>query len=55
MKAHDCFFASGCWACHRELDQGQRYIEEKKVLIWQAAFERMVLALCHDQLIMVGA
>ncbi len=22
IKAHDCFFASGCRSCHRELDQG---------------------------------
>lgn len=55
MKAHNCFFASGCRACHQELDQGRRYTEEKKALIWLAGYERTVLALWQDGLVQVAA
>lgn len=54
LKAHDCFFASGCRACHQELDQGRRYTEEEKALIWQAGHERTVLAMWQDGLVMVA-
>lgn len=45
MKAHDCFYAAGCRACHRELDQGRRLTYEEKVEIWQRAFEETLLLL----------
>lgn len=43
LKAHDVFFASGCRACHRELDQGHKFNREEKFAIWQTAHERTML------------
>lgn len=55
LKAHDCFFASGCRACHRELDQGNRFNREEKFEIWQRAHERTLLALFDEGLLRVAA
>jgi len=42
LKAHDCYVAWACYACHAELDQGKmRY--EQKCEYWQAGFERTIL------------
>lgn len=42
LKAHDCYIAWACYACHAELDQGKmRY--EQKCDYWQAGFERTIL------------
>jgi hypothetical protein len=38
LKAHDCFFASGCRPCHRELDQGHQFTREEKAAIWNRAY-----------------
>lgn len=51
LKAHDCFFAAGCRACHRELDQGTRFTREEKEAIWQDAFERTLLTLFQRKLV----
>lgn len=40
MKAHDKFTVPGCWLCHRELDQGNRFTREEKFAFWDAAYER---------------
>lgn len=55
IKAHDCFFASGCRSCHRELDQGKRFTREEKAEIWQRAHERTLLQLWEQGLIRVRA
>jgi len=55
LKAHDCFFASGCRSCHRELDQGRRFTREEKADIWQRAHERTMLQLWQLGLIRVAA
>lgn len=54
MKAHDCFFASGCRACHRELDQGRTMSREEKFDAWQRGYERTMLALWEQGLIQVA-
>ena len=45
MKAHDCYFASACRSCHRELDQGRTMNREEKMETWQRGYERTQLAL----------
>jgi hypothetical protein len=35
LKAHDHWFAAGCRACHRELDQGKRFTREEKAEFWE--------------------
>lgn len=35
MKAHDHWFASGCRACHRHLDQGGTLTREERADIWE--------------------
>lgn len=54
IKAHDCFFAAGCRACHREIDQGTTMTREEKFEAWQRAFERTLLALWERGLIQVA-
>lgn len=34
IKAHDCFFASACRACHRALDQGSKLPEGDRMWFW---------------------
>lgn len=51
LKAHDCFFASGCRHCHRELDQGTTMTREEKFEVWQRAYEATVLYLWRHHLI----
>lgn len=51
IKAHDCFFASGCRACHREIDQGKTMNREEKFDIWQRAHDRTFLLLWERGLI----
>lgn len=55
LKAHDCFVASGCRACHRELDQGRRFTRVEKGEIWQRGHERTMLALSQLGAIQVAA
>lgn len=55
MKAHDCFFASACRSCHRELDQGRTMSREEKFDVWQRAHEATFLALWKLGLIRVAA
>lgn len=43
IKAHDCFTADACSACHAWLDQGKASREEKDAA-WRAGFERTLLA-----------
>jgi hypothetical protein len=40
IKAHDEFTVPGCDACHRELDQGNRFTREEKFEIWDQAYAR---------------
>lgn len=51
IKAHDCFFASGCRSCHREIDQGMTMSREEKFDVWQRAYERTMLELWRRGLI----
>lgn len=55
MKAHDCFFASGCRACHREMDQGKTMSREEKFDAWQRGYERTMVELWQRGLIKVAA
>lgn len=43
QKAHSCFVASLCRACHRAIDQGLELTREQKQMYWQGAFERTLL------------
>lgn len=54
IKAHDCFFAAACRACHRELDQGRTMSREEKFYVWQRAHEETMLELWQQGLIMVA-
>lgn len=54
IKAHDCFYASGCRSCHRELDHGKRFTREEKADLWQRAFEETLLQLWQRGLIKVA-
>ena len=54
LKAHDCFFAAGCRACHRELDQGKRFSREEKSRIWMRAYIETQLLLWKRGLIKVA-
>lgn len=53
LKAHDCFVAAGCRACHREVDQGHRFNREERIELWQRAFERTLLLLWQRGLLSV--
>lgn len=43
LKAHDCFHAAACHACHSEFDQGHRFSKEEKAEFMQRAIERTAL------------
>lgn len=40
LKALDIYTVPGCAACHRELDQGQRFTKAEKFELWDDAYER---------------
>lgn len=44
IKAHDVFHAALCHECHRALDSGGTLSRDSKQTMWQAAFERTLLA-----------
>lgn len=54
IKAHDCFFASGCRSCHRELDQGKTMTKEEKREVWQRSHNSTMLQLWQLGLIRVA-
>lgn len=54
LKAHDCFFASACRSCHREIDQGRTMSREEKFDVWQRAHERTLLELFRRGLVVVA-
>lgn len=54
LKAHDCFFASACRSCHREIDQGRAMSREEKFDVWQRAHERTLLELFRRGLVVVA-
>lgn len=53
LKAHDIFHARACSACHAELDQGKNLDYEEKKFFWQRGFERTLLALCLEKVLVV--
>jgi len=53
LKAHDCFVAAGCRACHREVDQGMRLSRDERVHYWQVAHDRTMLLLWQRDIIEV--
>jgi hypothetical protein len=53
LKAHDCFFASACRSCHREIDQGKTMSREEKFDAWDRAHIRTMLQLWERGLIQV--
>lgn len=53
LKAHDCYTAWGCSACHMALDQGMHLDYDEKKFYWQRGFERTVLALFERGLVKV--
>lgn len=55
IKAHDCFFASGCRSCHREIDQGKTMTRDEKREAWQWAHERTLLELFRRGLLRAAA
>ncbi len=54
IKAHDCYFASGCRSCHRELDQGKTMTKDERRQVWQDAHERTFLQFWQLGLIRVA-
>lgn len=54
IKAHDCFYASACRPCHREIDQGRTMSREEKFDAWQRAHEATMLELWRRGLIRVA-
>lgn len=53
LKAHDIFHARACSACHSELDQGKNLDYDEKKFFWQRGFERTLLALCLEKVLVV--
>jgi hypothetical protein len=53
LKAHDCYVAAGCDACHRELDQGHKLSRDERVELFQRAFEKTLLLLWQRGLLQV--
>jgi len=51
IKAHDCFGAFGCSACHREIDQGTRLSRDEKIEYMDYARDRTLLLLWQQKLI----
>jgi len=47
MKAHDCFTAALCQDCHREIDQGSTLSKQQRMVLWEDAFRRTLVALCE--------
>lgn len=43
IKAHDCWHAAACHACHAEIDQGHRFTKEEKVDFMAAGIRRTLL------------
>lgn len=54
LKAHDCYIAWACYACHMELDQGNKFRYDEKNEYWQKGFEKTILQMFLQQLIKVG-
>lgn len=54
IKAHSIFVASGCRACHRELDQGSTLSGEARRHYWEAAFVATQVALWSGGFIAVA-
>ncbi len=54
MKAHDCFVAWGCSACHFALDQGPHLSRAQREDYWQRGFERTLYLMWRLELIRVA-
>lgn len=52
-KAHDCFVAAGCRACHREIDHGKRLTREEREAMWMCGWRRTILELFRRGLVRV--
>ncbi|MGH8032712.1 MAG: nuclease domain-containing protein [Luteimonas sp.] len=55
LKAHDCFYASACRSCHREIDQGNSMSRGEKFEAWQRGYERTQVELWRRGLVRVAA
>ena len=53
IKAHDCYIAWACSACHAAIDQGNMS-KEDKLYYWQQGFERTLLAMFMLGIVVVG-
>jgi len=53
IKAHDCFGATGCYACHAWLDQGKASRDEKEA-VFMRGLERTLLWLWREGKIKVA-
>jgi hypothetical protein len=54
LKAHDCFVAWACYACHAELDQGNRFRYDEKIEYWQRGFEETLLQMFLQNIVKVS-
>ena len=54
LKAHDCFVAWACYACHAELDQGHRFRYDEKIEYWQRGFEETLLQMFLQNIVKVS-
>ena len=53
QKAHDCFVAWMCSACHAAIDQGNFLSREEKRDAWQRAHEKTLLAMFQQGILKV--
>lgn len=53
LRAHDCFAAWACSACHFEIDQGKLLDYEEKKIYWQRGFERTLVAMFEQGILEV--
>lgn len=54
MKAHSCFIAAICQACHVEIDSGKNLTREQREDIWNLAHARTLLYLFQTGLVVVA-
>jgi len=51
LKAHDCFGAIACYACHTEYDNGTTMTREQKQIAFENAKDATILWLWQNEII----
>lgn len=55
IKAHDCFIAAGCRACHHALDHGTKFSKDERREIWRRGADETWLLMWEMGFIKVAA